>query len=237
MSLSDPVADMLTKIRNASSARFESVDIPTSKLKLEITKILKNEGYIKTFKKVTQDGRNLIRIFLKYDGQNEPVIHGLKRISTPGPPHVRRLQDASPGAERIRDAHRHHLPRRHHGQEGPGEEGRWRAALHHLVSKENAVSRIGRLPGQNPQGSQGLPPGRPRAPGGPQGQGHPGVRPRGLGEGGGRLRGRHRASTTRSKAKSLHGLYRNLLKNALIGLSDGLCQDAASSPGWATRRR
>jgi small subunit ribosomal protein S8 len=84
MSQSDPVADMLTKIRNASAARFESVDIPTSKLKLEITKILKNEGYVKTFKKVSQDGRNLIRIFLKYDGRNEPVIHGLKRVSTPG---------------------------------------------------------------------------------------------------------------------------------------------------------
>ena len=84
MSQSDPVADMLTKIRNASAARFESVDIPTSKLKLEITKILKNEGYIKTFKKVSQEGKNLIRIFLKYDGKNDPVIHGLKRISTPG---------------------------------------------------------------------------------------------------------------------------------------------------------
>ena len=84
MSVSDPVADMLTKIRNASSVRFESVDISTSKLKLELTKILKNEGYIKTFKKVSQDGRNLIRIFLKYDGKNDPVIHGLKRISKPG---------------------------------------------------------------------------------------------------------------------------------------------------------
>jgi len=84
MSLSDPIADMLTKIRNASAAHFESVDVPTSKLKLEITKILKNEGFIKTFKKVTPDGRNCIRIFLKYDGKNMPVIHGLKRISTPG---------------------------------------------------------------------------------------------------------------------------------------------------------
>ncbi len=84
MSVSDPVADMLTKIRNASAVRFESVDITTSKLKLEITKILKNEGYIKTFKKVSQDGRNLIRIFLKYDGKNDPVIHGVRRISTPG---------------------------------------------------------------------------------------------------------------------------------------------------------
>ena len=84
MSLSDPVADMLTKVRNACQARFESVDIPTSKLKLEITKILKNEGYIKTFKKVTQDGRNLIRIFLKYDDANDPVIHGVEKVSRPG---------------------------------------------------------------------------------------------------------------------------------------------------------
>ena len=84
MSQSDPIADMLTIIRNASRVKFEKVDVPASKVKLEITKILKNEGYIKTFKKVTQDGRNLIRIFLKYDAGNVPVIHGLKRISTPG---------------------------------------------------------------------------------------------------------------------------------------------------------
>jgi small subunit ribosomal protein S8 len=97
MSLSDPISDMLTKIRNASNARFESVDITTSKLKLEITKILKNEGYIKTFKKVSQDGKNLIRIFLKYDGGNNPVIHGLKRISTPG----RRMYEGYRGLPRV----------------------------------------------------------------------------------------------------------------------------------------
>ena len=129
MSLSDPVADMLTKIRNASAARFESVDIPTSKLKLEITKILKNEGYIKTFKKVSQDGRNLIRIFLKYDGKNEPVIHGLKRVSTPGRRMYAGYRTLPARAQRLRDPHRHHLPRRHHGQEGPGEEGRRRGDL------------------------------------------------------------------------------------------------------------
>jgi small subunit ribosomal protein S8 len=84
MSVSDPVADMLTKIRNASAAKFEKVDVPTSRLKLEITKILKNEGYIKNFKKVTQDGRTLLRIFLKYDEGERPVIRGLERISTPG---------------------------------------------------------------------------------------------------------------------------------------------------------
>jgi small subunit ribosomal protein S8 len=84
MSVTDPIADMLTKIRNASLAKFEKVDIPASKLKVEIVKILKNEGYIKTFKKVSQDGRNQIRIYLKYDQANQPVIHGLERMSRPG---------------------------------------------------------------------------------------------------------------------------------------------------------
>ena len=84
MSVSDPVADMLTKIRNAGTARHEKVDIPTSKLKLEIVKILKTEGYIKNFKKVNQEGKNFIRIFLKYDEENTPVIHGLVRVSKPG---------------------------------------------------------------------------------------------------------------------------------------------------------
>ncbi len=84
MSVSDPIADMLTKIRNASLAKFEKVDIPTSKLKLEIVKILKNEGYVKNFKKVTQDNLTLIRIFLKYDDAAAPIIKGLQKISTPG---------------------------------------------------------------------------------------------------------------------------------------------------------
>jgi len=84
MSVSDPIADMLTKIRNASEAGFEKVDIQTSKLKLEIVKILKNEGYIKNFKKMNQDGLNAIRVFLKYDDKQLPIIHGLKSISTPG---------------------------------------------------------------------------------------------------------------------------------------------------------
>lgn len=84
MSVSDPVADMLTKIRNATRARHEKVDIPASKLKLEIVKILKTEGYIKNFRKVQEEGKNIIRIFLKYDDMNNPVIHGLEKISTPG---------------------------------------------------------------------------------------------------------------------------------------------------------
>ncbi|MEN6500116.1 MAG: 30S ribosomal protein S8 [Rectinema sp.] len=84
MSVSDPIADMLTKIRNANMARHEKVDIPTSKLKLEIVKILKTEGYIKNFKKIQTEGKNLIRIFLKYDEENNPIIHGLNKVSKPG---------------------------------------------------------------------------------------------------------------------------------------------------------
>ena len=84
MSVSDPVADMLTKIRNAGMAGHEKVDIPTSKLKLEIVKILKTEGYIKNFKKAGQEGANVIRVFLKYDEKTGPIIHGIEKVSKPG---------------------------------------------------------------------------------------------------------------------------------------------------------
>lgn len=84
MAVSDPVADMLTKIRNASRAGFDRVDIIPSKLKLEIVKVMKNEGYIKNFKKIQQDGKNYMRLFLKYDETEKPIIHGIEKISTPG---------------------------------------------------------------------------------------------------------------------------------------------------------
>ena len=79
MAVSDPIADMLTKIRNASQAKHEKVDVTASNLKLQIIKILKNEGFIKNFKKVTKDD-----VFLKYGEDQSPVLHGLKRVSTPG---------------------------------------------------------------------------------------------------------------------------------------------------------
>jgi small subunit ribosomal protein S8 len=97
MSVSDPVADMLTKIRNAGMAKHEKVDIHTSKLKLEIVKILKTEGYIKNFKKVSQDGSNTIRVFLKYDEETVPVIHGIEKVSKPG----RRVYTGYKGMPRV----------------------------------------------------------------------------------------------------------------------------------------
>ncbi|MDR0785198.1 MAG: 30S ribosomal protein S8 [Treponema sp.] len=85
MSISDPVADMLTKIRNAGMAKHEKVDVPSSKLKLEIVKILKAEGYIKNFKKtLITDNLNIIRVYLKYDDSTVPIIHGIEKVSKPG---------------------------------------------------------------------------------------------------------------------------------------------------------
>ncbi len=83
MTMTDPIADMLTRIRNALRASHENVDIPSSKLKVNIAKVLKSEGYIKNFK-VIQDGKQgILRIYLKYDEKGEPVIAGLKRVSKP----------------------------------------------------------------------------------------------------------------------------------------------------------
>ena len=80
----DPIADMLTRIRNANSNKSETVVIPQSKTKLAIAEILKNEGYIVDFKAVESEGIKMIEVTLKYGPNGEKVIQGLKRISKPG---------------------------------------------------------------------------------------------------------------------------------------------------------
>ena len=84
MSMTDPVSDFLTRIRNATSVRHDRTDVPASKMKLEIAKILKQEGYIRTFKMIEEGPQGTIRIYLKYADDGESVIHGLRRISKPG---------------------------------------------------------------------------------------------------------------------------------------------------------
>ena len=84
MSLTDPVADMLTRIRNAISARHQKVDIPASKLKLEIARILKEEGYISNYKATEEEGHKLLRVYLKYGNNNEAAISNVARVSRPG---------------------------------------------------------------------------------------------------------------------------------------------------------
>jgi small subunit ribosomal protein S8 len=82
--MTDPVSDLLTRIRNATAVRHDRMDIPASKMKLEIAKILKQEGYIRTFKMIEEGPQGIIRIYLKYADDGEPVIHGLRRVSKPG---------------------------------------------------------------------------------------------------------------------------------------------------------
>ena len=84
MSMTDPIADMLTRIRNGSMARFDKVDLPLSKIKVEIAKLLKHEGFIKSFKVYNEENKALLRVYLRYDGRNRGVISGLKRVSKPG---------------------------------------------------------------------------------------------------------------------------------------------------------
>ena len=81
---SDPVADMLTRIRNASRAEHEKVDIPSSKLKVRVADILKDEGFIKNFRVLEDDKQGTVRVYLKYGPANEKMISGLVRVSTPG---------------------------------------------------------------------------------------------------------------------------------------------------------
>lgn len=84
MTLSDPIADMLTRIRNANMVRHDSLEIPASNIKKEIAEILKAEGFVKNVEYIEDDKQGVIRVFLKYGSKNEKVITGLKRISKPG---------------------------------------------------------------------------------------------------------------------------------------------------------
>ncbi len=84
MQITDPIADMLTRIRNANSAKHDTVDVPASNMKKSIAQILLDEGYIKSFQLIDEGTQGVIRIALKYSGNKEKVIIGLRRVSKPG---------------------------------------------------------------------------------------------------------------------------------------------------------
>ncbi len=83
MCMTDPLADLFTRIRNGSKAKFEKVDVPASRIKREVVRILKEEGFVKNFKILNEDGHDVIRVFLKYDEGRKGIIH-LRRVSRPG---------------------------------------------------------------------------------------------------------------------------------------------------------
>jgi small subunit ribosomal protein S8 len=84
MSMTDPIADMLSRIRNGIQARHDRVELPASKLKVEIARILKSEGFISNYKLVEEKPQSVLRVYLKYSEDGEPVIHGIERVSRPG---------------------------------------------------------------------------------------------------------------------------------------------------------
>jgi small subunit ribosomal protein S8 len=84
MAVTDPIADLLNRIRNGQKARFDKVDIPASRMKTSIARILKEEGYIKNFKLIRDNKQGILRVQLKYDENREGSIAGVKRISRPG---------------------------------------------------------------------------------------------------------------------------------------------------------
>jgi small subunit ribosomal protein S8 len=86
MNVSDPIADMLTRIRNAASARHDAVNIPASRMKVAIAEVLKQEGYIKDFSVATEEGKTqpTLKLELSYGGRRQPILSGLKRVSKPG---------------------------------------------------------------------------------------------------------------------------------------------------------
>ena len=84
MSMTDPVADLLTRIRNASRERHEKVEVPASRLKANIVRVLKEEGFIKNFRLHREEGHPMIKIYLKYAEGGSPVIQGVTRVSRPG---------------------------------------------------------------------------------------------------------------------------------------------------------
>ena len=83
MAISDPIADMLTRIRNAVKAKFNSADVPASKLKTELARVLKDEGYIKNYKFIQDGKQGILRIYLKYGQGQKATIYGIERVSKP----------------------------------------------------------------------------------------------------------------------------------------------------------
>jgi small subunit ribosomal protein S8 len=83
MAMSDPIADMLTRIRNAGKAKFNSIDIPGSKLKTDLARVLKDEGFIRNYKFIKDNKQGILRVYLKYDEEQSNTIIGLERVSKP----------------------------------------------------------------------------------------------------------------------------------------------------------
>ena len=84
MSMTDPIADLLTRIRNATKEKHEKLEVPASRMKANIVRVLKEEGYVKNFRLIREEGRPVLKVYLKYTDEGQSVIQGIRRISRPG---------------------------------------------------------------------------------------------------------------------------------------------------------
>jgi len=96
MVMSDPIADMVTRIRNAGKAKFNSVDIPGSKLKMELARVLKDEGFIRNYKFIKDKKQGILRVYLKYDEKETHAIYGIERVSKPSKRIYAKSKDVKP---------------------------------------------------------------------------------------------------------------------------------------------
>ena len=136
MQITDPIADMLTRIRNAGTAKHETVDVPASKMKKAIVEILLDEGYIKSYQLVDDGTQGIIRITLKYLPGKEKAIQGLQPSLQARPAYVRRRRRAAPRPEGTGHRHHFHFQGRHDRQAGPCRACRRRSPRVRMVREE-----------------------------------------------------------------------------------------------------
>ena len=151
MNVTDPIADMLTRIRNASAARHKELSLPSSRVKREIARILAEEGFIDAFETQPDGVQEQLTLRLKYVEGRTPVVTGLKRISKPGLRVYARKTEIPRVLGGLGLIHPLHLPRDHDRRRRPEAESRWRGSLLRLVRSER-MSRIGRMPIPLPDG-------------------------------------------------------------------------------------
>ena len=131
----DPIADLLTRIRNAARAKHPRVDLPSSKLKLEIARILKEEGYLANYKVVDEKGKKTLRVFLRYTPDRRSVITDLKRISRPGSRRYVGKSEIRPVVGGMGICDSFHAARRDDRPSGAQRRRRRRTALRSLVRR------------------------------------------------------------------------------------------------------
>ena len=140
--LTDPIADMLTRIRNAIRVERPTVDMPTSKVKRGVAEVLKREGYIWDWKEVESQPASQLRIELKYGPNGERVIRHLKRVSKPGHRVYSRRHEDEAGAQRFGHLHHQHQPRSDQRPGSPATQTRRRSAVRAVVRKSDLKFEI-----------------------------------------------------------------------------------------------